>query len=246
MVEKVEIKEEPTGAEAPDETVNKPEGIPEKFGGDVNKLVEAYKELEAKQGEAIEEKAEGDTEGDQKTDEDSGEKFTVGGVDMTDYSNEFKENGKLSDETYKSLQEQHGYTKPVIDAYIKGLVTAQQETIDVTTSAHFDPVGGQDNYDKMIDWASANLSTQDKQVFNKINDAGDPDAIRLNVANMYSRYEKANGKTPNLLKGGTAPKGGDIYESTAQLTRDMSKPEYKLDPAFRAKVEARLKRSSII
>jgi hypothetical protein len=50
-----------------------------------------------------------------------------------------------------------------------------------------------------------------------------------------------------LFKGATSGSGSaDVYESVAQMQKDMASPEYKNDPAFRAKVAQKLSRSNIL
>jgi hypothetical protein len=51
---------------------------------------------------------------------------------------------------------------------------------------------------------------------------------------------------PTLLPTEPTGKSGSVYESVAQLTADMKRPEYKSDPAFRAQVAKRLERSNIM
>ena len=71
--------------------------------------------------------------------------------------------------------------------------------------------------------------------------------MELAVQCLVAQYNQTVGSQPHLLRShpegspGAAP-----YESLAQLTADMKKPEYKADPAFREAVQARLSRSNVM
>jgi hypothetical protein len=67
------------------------------------------------------------------------------------------------------------------------------------------------------------------------------------VENLKSKYTAANGSEPSVTLQGRPSSGAvGVYESTADLMKDMGNPEYKNNPAFRAKVEAKLARSNIL
>jgi hypothetical protein len=70
---------------------------------------------------------------------------------------------------------------------------------------------------------------------------------KLAVAGVYQKFSAARPTEPKLFSGSTSQATtGEAYESVAQLTKDMATPEYKSDPAFRAKVQAKLARSNIL
>ena len=78
-------------------------------------------------------------------------------------------------------------------------------------------------------------------------DTNDFQAIAMTVKAIAARRDSSEGIEPtrNLsgsLKGG----GGGSYDSVQQLMTDMQNPSYENDPAFRAKVEAKLGRSNIM
>jgi hypothetical protein len=67
------------------------------------------------------------------------------------------------------------------------------------------------------------------------------------IGQLKAKYEAAHGKDPaNFVSGKTPAADVDTYGSWAEVTVDMSNPLYKRDPAFRAKVEAKMARSSNI
>ena len=71
------------------------------------------------------------------------------------------------------------------------------------------------------------------------------DAAKLAMSGLKARYEAANGREPNLVKGqtgGTA--SNDSFGSNREITQAMKDPRYKTDSAYRAQVVSKLGRSS--
>lgn len=162
------------------------------------------------------------------------------GLSLDEFAQEYAENGSLSEDSYKKLSDA-GITREVVDTYIAGQVAlAEKHSQEV-----FNAVGGQETYQKMIEWAASNLSDSEQQVFNK-SIQGTIEEAKLAAEGLYSRYVRANGEVPNLIEGNASASGADVYESTAQVTKDISDPRYKTDPAFRKKVEQKLGRSKIL
>jgi hypothetical protein len=70
---------------------------------------------------------------------------------------------------------------------------------------------------------------------------------KLAAAGMYQKFSASRPSEPNLFKGTTnAGQSSDVYESIAQMQKDMANPDYAKDPAFRARVERKLARSNIL
>ena len=104
--------------------------------------------------------------------------------------------------------------------------------------------GGEEAFTAMQYWARDNLTDAEKAAYSKgIN--GDLETVKLTVAGLHARYANSVGNEPNLISGKAASYSSDKFESTAQLEEAMNDPRYKKDPAFRAKVEDKLSRSSI-
>lgn len=235
----------------------RPEGLPEKFKS-WEDMAKSYAELEKKLGAPAEpakpatpaDPAKPAVPADAKpadsklaiTPEQKAAEGVVAkaGLDMVALSTEFAENGDLKPETYTKLAES-GIPKEMVDSYIAGqkAVAAQYEAEAFATA------NGQENYVKMTDWAKTGMTAGEQQAFNKAVTSGDKDQMKFAVSALKSRYEANFGTTPNLVAGGITP-SGDVYESMAQVTTDMKKPEYRKDPAFRARVEAKLGRSDKI
>jgi hypothetical protein len=214
---------------------DRPEWLPEKFGSPED-LAKAYSELEARFSS-------NDQQVDEGVDEDAArEDLEQAGVDYDALSQEFWDNGDLSAESYDML-EQAGIPREIVDSYIESQIGA----VESQRSSIMNEVGGEEGYQELTSWAADNLDDAEIDYFNRMMDSNDFNAIRMSVRSIAARREASEGIEPtrNLsgsLSGGT----GGSYDSVQQLMSDMQNPSYESDPAFRAKVEAKLGRSNIL
>jgi hypothetical protein len=160
------------------------------------------------------------------------------GLDLTKLNAEYEESGALSEDSLAKLAKV-GIPKEMVDDYIAG---QEARAVAQVGKVHA-LVGGEAEYKALLTWAAANVSEADKAVFNK-NINGDFDSQKLVVEALQGKYIKAVGSAPKLLVGEGAPPVGSGYESRAQMTADMSDPRYAKDPAFRAKVEQKVAKTT--
>jgi hypothetical protein len=164
------------------------------------------------------------------------------GLDMVALQAEYNTNGSLTDESLATLAKS-GISKEMVDQFIAG-AEAQNAAIQAEL---LEPVGGNmETYDEMIAWAGDNLDDSQIDDFNTVLETGNTAAIKLAVKSLSEKYAEANGTEPGRQLGGKAAQGGSVYESTADLMKDMQNPEYRTNPTFRAKVSAKLERSNIL
>ena len=230
----------------------------------VEDLEKAYKELQAKlsRGESTKPEAEDDSTADDQAadDEDKpdgdareiygdliGGKLDDAGIDFQDMNVRWQQSGTLESGDYDQLAEA-GFNKDMVDAYLSGLqYKAAQDTalsVKEVTSIK-ESLGGEAEYNKMIQWAGANLPPEEIEGFNQIINTQPMSAVKMAVAGLHARYTAVEGREPRLI-GGRASKGSsDKFESTAQLVEAMSDPRYSKDPAYQRKVQEKLGRSSI-
>jgi hypothetical protein len=233
----------------------------------VEDLEKAYKELQSKlsRGESLPPKAEdnntaddqdgGDDEEDDKPAGDAreiygdliGGKLDDAGIDFQDMNVRWQQSGTLEAGDYDQLAEA-GFNKDMVDAYLSGLqYKAAQDTalsVKEVTSIK-ESLGGEAEYNKMIQWAGANLPPEEVEGFNQIINTQPMSAVKMAVAGLHARYTAVEGREPKLI-GGRASKGSsDKFESTAQLVEAMSDPRYSKDPAYQRKIQEKLGRSSI-
>jgi hypothetical protein len=211
-------------------------------------MAKAYGELEKKLGAPREEapKAEAQPKAtetkapDQPQATDAAQ--TAWETKFADFSKEYSEKGQLSDDSFNKLTEM-GYPREVVEAYIEG----QRAIAEKSTSGLLSEIGGQDNFVAMRDWAAANVPENELNAYNAALE-GSPEQAAFAVKGMYARYQSAQGgnfKQPRLLSGSQTGGSMSPYRSTAEVTRAMSDPKYKTDPAYRKEVEQRLAVSTV-
>ena len=229
-MESVEFTGDASGPDAPAEEQpqgERPEGLPEKFNS-VEDMAQSYNELEQKMGgEPSEEPAEDLSQ--QASD-------MIGAETFDKYSEEYFDNeGKLSEESYKELQETHNFSPDLVDSFIRGQEAVAQNDV----SEIQDVVGGAEQYGHLMEWSINNLSEAEVDSYNNTIMNGDISSVQMALQGLHSRYAAENGVEPGLIQGTSRGRAAG-YESKTQMISDMSKPEYQTDPAFREKVERRL------
>ena len=228
------VKDEPK-LNGEDETPERPEWLPEKFKTPED-MAKAYAELEKA-------KSKGEAPDDKDTDATAEKAVDEAGLDMDALSKEYSESGELSKESLEALSKV-GITEDMVQSYITGqeaqAAAAQKELLE--------PIGGDiEAYNKLTAWAGDNLSDAEVDEFNSVLETGNPSAVKMAIRDLSAKYESVNGTEPGRqLSGKPNTSGAAVYESTADLMKDMSNPEYAKNPAFRAKVEAKLGRSNIL
>tara|TARA_R100001082_G_scaffold77065_1_gene44944 strand:- start:10791 stop:11534 length:744 start_codon:yes stop_codon:yes gene_type:complete len=209
----------------------RPEWLPEKFKN-VEDLAKAYGELESKLGSSNNEIQE--TQQTNTTPQFFGE-------NAEKYTNEFTQNGNLSEESIKEITES-GIPREYVDAYIKGQQAMAQQSLTTV----YNEVGGEESYKGMMTWAEENLSETEINAYNNAVESGDMDTAMMAVRGLHARFGQTNGQSPSLLQGNAGSKSStSAYRSLAELTKDMRDPRYEKDPAYRQDVQNRLAVSNV-
>ena len=175
--------------------------------------------------------------------------FKDNDIDPFEMNKHFVENnGTLSDEMYERLGKA-GLTKNLVDSYLKGVreevgfdapaaTLTDAEIADVKNVAN-----GEEGYQSLMDWAGKTLSKEDQDNYDTVLATGNKTAIKFAVKALMGQYEDANGRDSKLVTGKeSAP---DTYRSMAEVVRDMNKPEYTTDEAFRDDVIRKLSASNL-
>ena len=243
MVESVTIKNAQLtpeigkqGMEAPAEepSSDKPSWLPEKFKSGED-LATAYTELEKAYSGRNPTQEETTTE----VTKEAVEQQT--GMSLDPFYDEFAQNGSLSEDSYDKLNES-GLSKELVDSYIQGqMALADQSVSEIQNS-----VGGEKQYQAIVDWASQNLEDSEIATFNKQIEDGTIDEAKFSIKALESRYKLANGVEPNLVQGTKAGAGADTFRSVQQVVEAMNDPRYESDPAYRDEVARRMKNSDIM
>jgi hypothetical protein len=250
-VERVELNSEQTGSEAPTQEEGQQEQLLAGKFKSVEDLEKSYLELQTKMGQAPKPEAkedEGGSEGEAEAAEKAAEKATEeaketvekAGLNFDEFTQEYAQNGKLSDESLTKLQEA-GVSKSIVDSYIAG----QQALANQIETEIYESVGGREGYEQMLSWAKGNLSTEEAQAFNDALD-GSVAQAKLAIQGLHARYQSAEGREAKLLGGKAGANSGDVFRSRSELVKAMSDPRYSSDPAFRQDVQDKLARSDIL
>lgn len=250
----IDVSAEQTGSEAPPQATERPAHVPEKFWdaktGTINTeaLLSSYGELEKKIGGGKPAAAQGDAgapseadPGDKSAAEGGDKSAAEGDLDVSKYEQIFVDNGgKLTDEAYAELAER-GYPKAIVDEFIGYRVANIDRQMQETYAA----VGGQEQFEKMAEWASKNWNEDQAKAYNEAVNSGDKGRIDLALRALKADYSKANGSRPQkLLNGGGANvPGGDVFANMQQLMAAQNDPRYRTDPAYRQSVIDKLARS---
>jgi hypothetical protein len=247
------ITHEPTQSDSvtpsvpPASTAKQPDLILGKFKTQ-DDLVKAYSELEKKIGQPKEEAKPATEPAKPTTPKEPADKSKAPepvaepkpNFAIEAFEEEYASSGKLSDKTYEKLAKDHGIDKAQVDQYIATRQKAFEYAQHQAKQTVFETAGGEELYSEMTKWAATGLTAEDRDAYNAIINTADPAQVKIAVEGLKSRFVAANGIEPKLANGRTLPTGVKPYASDAEMVADMSKPEYRNDPAFRAKVEARL------
>lgn len=227
----------------------KPDNVPEEFWDadkgevDWDKLNDLLKNGDQTKQEPVEEET-GDVV--------NGVKLTAKhSEDFAPFYEQFSKDGSVSEDAVKYVKETFNIdaTPDMIAAYMRGqLAKSEGQASEVSNAIRAEGlsiVGGEANYAKMADWAQSVLSETEIAEFDEAVEGKDPKVAKLAVQSLWNRYRAEATIDPNrqIGKGRTNPTVGDAYASIDEMVRDMSKPEYDKDPAFRAKVDAKVARS---
>lgn len=233
------VKEMLEKVEGSQQDPERPEWLPQKFKSPED-MAKAYSQLESKlgQGQQEQNQEEVETTG-EETASDVAELLDNKGLDFNVFQQEYDETGGLSDDAYAALDEV-GFPRSVVDTWIQG----QDALAAQVTTQMYDVVGGEQEYNNMVSWASDTLPESEIDAFNATMATQDPNMIRLAIQGLNARYRSE--AEPTLLQGGTGNvSSGGRFESNAELTAAMSDPRYAKDPAYRQQVADKLARSSL-
>lgn len=171
---------------------------------------------------------------------DAQEAVDKAGLDYSALQTKYNEKGQIDPEDYAAL-EKIGVPKHLVDQYIEGLEAKR----DLTRQTVFASVGGEANYDAMIDWARDNYTPAEVAAYDKMVNSSDQGQVSMAVQGLRARYQAEHGVEPRQTITGTRSTASDRYESIQELTEAMSDKRYNKDPAYTKRVEQKLARSDI-
>jgi len=228
---------------------SRPEWLPEKFSS-AEELAQAYSSLEQQFHSSSEERQQQEEQQRFQNEDVPAIQGTSPsqvhqilderGLDFSAFQDEYNSTGTLSKEALDTLSAE-GISEEVVSTWISGQEALRDQNIDTV----FSSIGGEQNYNNMLEWANDNLQPWEVEAFNNQIESLDANT-QLAVTGLYARYQNSEGVPPALLSGEVGQDIAPRYESLAQLTSAMSDPKYASDPAYRAKVVQRLSNSTVL
>ena len=198
-------------------------------------LEKAYLELQQKMGQGSEDapEAEAPEEEVQESDPDF----------LAQAMNEYRENGKLSDEAIAQLDEMS--YEDIFDRMQQAEPAQAEDLTQEEMQAIKGYVGGDEQYAALMDWAGQTLDQNYVQAFDDLVQNGSARAIQLAVRGLMAEYENHNGYEGRMLTGKAATETPDVFRSQAEVVQAMDDPRYDSDPAYRNDVFEKLGRSNV-
>jgi len=206
-------------------------------------LEQAYIELQKKLGSNEEQDQEEQSEAEEQTEEPDEYSQIFEAADS-----EFFENGELSEATLEKLEgiSSVDLAKAYLEYQSKNQ-SAEPEPVELTdqdVNTVYDSVGGQKEYQQIVEWASRNMSEDEIQAFDNVIESGNLDAIKFATQALKYRYTDSVGFEGNLIQG-KAPTSTEVFRSQAEVVRAMNDPRYDQDPAYRNEIMAKLANSDL-
>ena len=106
-------------------------------------------------------------------------------------------------------------------------------------------VGGPDQYNNMMSWATQNVPEQEVNMYDAVMELGNPLAAYFAVQALALKYQDASGRDGQMVTGKPPKQITDQFRSQAEMVKAMEDSRYNDDPAYREAVLQKLERSNI-
>ena len=160
------------------------------------------------------------------------------GISYTALCAEYTANGELSEKSLASLNKA-GFPKTLIENYIEG----QQSRLEASYGNYIKTAaGGEKQYTALCQWAANNLSEAEIRRYDNALDTHNLDTALTALEGLMLKYEKANGKAPEIIRGKAPARQAAIkgFNSMEEMADAMEDPRYEKDPAYTHKIEQRM------
>lgn len=165
-----------------------------------------------------------------------GKDLKAKGVDFNQAIKEYNEYGALSSKTMADLA-QAGYPSEVIEGFIESRQNLESEF----TKAVYNSAGGEQAYNKVIEWAQGNLSNKVLSSFNRAIDNNNLEAVTLMFEGMKAKMVAKHGtRNPTIMGGGVTTGGYKGFSSKQEVVEAMSDPRYGADPSYTRAIEMKM------
>ena len=211
---------------------------------DASELEKAYLELQGKLGE----KSEGDSKDVESKNEPDKQAPKDTEPNFLDQLWEEGTNNKLSKETFEKLSKMNPVDVAKMAMQQRSDLQKAPQTREFTdrdVQQIHGLVGGSDNYNNMMSWATQNVPEQEVNMYDAVMELGSPLAAYFAVQALALRYQDAAGRDGQLVKGKAPKSTADVFNSQAELIKAMEDDRYNDDPAYRQAIQNKLERSNI-
>ena len=181
--------------------------------------------------------------------EQLGSLFKDNSIDPFEMNKYFAENeGTLSEDMYAQLGKA-GLNKEVVDNYLTGVrnetgIQAAEPVLNETEISEIKSIAnGEEGYNALMEWAGNNLEKQAQDDYDAVLKTANKTAIQFAVKALMGQYEDSQGRDSKIVTGKES--STETYRSMAEVVRDMNKPEYQNDEAFRDDVIRKLSASNL-
>lgn len=157
------------------------------------------------------------------------------------FQTEFNEKQSLTDESYSELGEM-GYSREMVDAYIRGATTVLSADEADTLIENF---GGQEAFDDMRGWAGKNLTAAELETFNGALQTKASSEMAMTW--LKGKMEASEGYDPEVNLSGIpagAPKA-DVFTGKHEVKAVIKDPRWGKDKAWTREMEAKIGRSRL-
>ena len=208
---------------------------------DAEELEKAYIELQKKLGESNEDEVQ--VREQEETAEEEVEVSPAAEL-ITSATQMYAETGELTPEVMEQFTSMS--SADLVNAYME--MQGQIPTADLTdqqVNNIYGVVGGQENYQRVMEWSKDNLDQSDIAAFDSLVDSGNDRMIALAVSGLNALMEKNVGFEGEMATGRAPRQVADVFRSQAEVVAAMQDPRYDRDPAYRNDVFEKLGRSNI-
>ncbi|WP_103618502.1 capsid assembly protein [Campylobacter concisus] len=160
--------------------------------------------------------------------------------DYSRYENELRSTGDIGEASRNELYKT--FPKNLVDNYIENLKVASAYVTEQAANQAYNLVGGKEDYNAMIAWASENLTEDEIEDYNEAINSGNQRRMNTAIKGLYARKSLASSNKPKLTMGDTS--GGKLRDDTFLTRRDyanaIADERYSKSPQYRAEVDERL------
>lgn len=158
------------------------------------------------------------------------------GFDFNEAVAEYEATGALSDKTLANLMSA-GYPQTVVESFIESRKALENRFVN----AVYDSVGGEKEYNRIVNWASQNLSQKTVDSFNRALDNNNIDAITLMLEGMKSKMVARHGtRNPAIVGANTSSTANKGFTSRDEVIKAMSDPRYGRDSKYTREIELKM------